>query len=238
MSANSLVFDGSGDYVDFGADASIDDLHQNPFTVDVYIYIPVQAELANNTEYVVVGQEDADPGWVLKVQTFTLPTTQIRIEFKAGTVVRNVSTSVTIGGWVYIRGRKNSSNRIKVSANAGTEGDSYGAGGNAATGSVYAGQRSGGTDYFKGKICYLQLWSADKGVLAYVPTSPISVDADTELRVTFSEGSGDTVGDDSGNGNHGTRYNATWSTTVPSGWSLGAAVVVPQVNHQCRQRRV
>jgi hypothetical protein len=46
------------------------------------------------------------------------------------------------------------------------------------------------------------------------------VDGDTIARYTFSEGAGSTLGDDSGNGYDGTITGATWSTDVPTGWTL------------------
>jgi hypothetical protein len=133
-------------------------------------------------------------------------------------------TNLSLGAWHYIRWRSPNTNYTYISVDAAAETSAF----VAAPGTwnyqppVASVLRlmNGRWGYHAGKVCYVHIWDTDKGALASLPTSPFAVDGDTIVRYTFSEGTGATLGDDSGNGYDGTITGATWDATVPDGWTI------------------
>ncbi len=212
----SLNYAANG-YVTMGVPVTLDDLFAGDATVDVY-FCPGS----------IVGNQG------LFTQTNTGPN-GYRIWQNAANAVFSVidgggvnrqvlRAGLAVGTWAYIRSRRNGGN-IYLSLNAGAEATIGCVGFTPSARQVCMGICDNSLALLQfypltGLICYAQAWNTDKGILGAVPTSPFVIDANTVGRWIHSEGAGATLGDTSGNGNNGTIVGATWSATVPVGWSI------------------
>jgi hypothetical protein len=224
----SLYFDGSA-YVDLGANPSIINLHQAAFTADVYFLCPDPAVLTNYASYCVLAQGNkyiviGDDGWSVAFVNNVVPTFSIRsTSVDSGGTPRYTSlsglTHVELASF-YIRTRRYSY-QIATYVNDASHSAYGGAGGDDASAwHAYIGCLSDLTRKMLGYVCYVHIWNTDKGALGAVPAEPFAVDGNTVARYLFAEGSGAVLTDDSGNGNHGAVTGATWSASVPAGWSI------------------
>lgn len=227
-SPNSLSYNGSA-YTDCGTGASILGLNQGLFTVDVYWQCSVA--LAAYIRYDIINQWAAGVGgWKMNFYVNGNPYTATNAGylecflFDGGGVSRGcakASWTYVLNSWYYLRYRRISANshECSVNASAGAAGYIVTAGGTVSANALLIG-KSAGYQSLKGNICYVHIWNTNKGALAAVPTSPFPVDANTVARYTHSDGAGLVLSDSSGNGNNGTLNGATWSATVPVGWTL------------------
>jgi len=227
----SLSYDGSDDETDCGTGASIVGLNAGAMTVDCYWQCP--AGLAVSTAYTLANQGDviaANQGWFLGIITGN-PASAGNAYFGAmgavAWVSRQQATALVPGTWYYVRARIAGSGPGFVGMGVSVAlVENYLAGLYQQPGTASAlhllHARSGSATHFhgKGNICYIHMWNVDKGALAAVPTTPFAVDANTVGRWIHSEGAGASLGDTSGNANNGAISGATWSTTVPAGWSI------------------
>ena len=232
----SLSFDATDD-VNCGHAATISGLNAdaNGFTIDAYWQCPALAQLTNYHRFPILCQGDPRPGTdglFLSVFPQVIPASKLlSISVDARPVAAfGYSAIFTLveAQWYYIRWRQPAGTgwiKSKLSVDAGAETDSANnsvPGTEAAGDDVLIGQSPIGVNYpgnLRGNLCYLYCWQADKGALASVPTSPFAVDGDTVARYVFSEGSGGSLADDSGNANDGTITDATWSPNIPAGWT-------------------
>lgn len=223
----SLSYDGTNDYVDFGTPATLDDLFAGPATIDVYYRVPA---VIDDLHHVFASQGDGDDGFFIGVlYTAATPRADFFLRnWDVGGVQRTafkIKNPVSLSTWYYLRGRKAADTKLYLSANAGGEASSAAvATYQTATRRFLHGDYDGGAgppNYpLMGNICYIHAWNVDKGALGAVPTSPFAVDANTVGRWIHSEGAGVSLGDTSGNANNGTIAGATWSATVPAGWTI------------------
>ena len=217
----SLYYDGSNRYVDLNAAATIDDLLAGDCTVDVYWQATTASAPAGAS--VLVGQMGASltSGWIVYVSNYMGSACWLLSSDGAGLYAQVARTFTwTQNAWYYVRARK-ASGSLYISVNTVAENAPRAIPGYTATAvAVTLGNTSDLSRDFTGRICYVHLWNTNKGNIASVPTSPIAVDANTVGRWTHSDGSGITLTDSSSNGNNGTISGATWSTTVPAGWTL------------------
>ena len=230
----SLDYALAAPYVDCGTDASIVGLNAGAFTVDVYWRCPPLTDLGNYVYYSIISQGDVwwfggTQGWGLQVQTTVLPGAVVRFTTSNGSGTRSssaVNVTLSEGTWYYVRGRHLGlpgwSNYCYVSVNAGAEGSQVMNGPGATSAEpLYHGRLGGATPYYlKENVCYAHVWDTNKGTLGSVPTSPFAVDGNTAARWIHSDGSGLTLTDDSGNGNHGSITGCIWTPIVPGGWTI------------------
>lgn len=234
----SLSYDGSDDETDCGNGASLKGLELNAagFTCDVY-WKP--AYTGNPMSFgVLASQSDGlnwwdptggwyiffSPGWPLANSSLWFYCTTEK--FGSGQVYIQFTPTAD---WAYVRIRTTGGTgggNYCISVNAGVEGvkaRAVGAGSykEASPAGFWQMRHGSATHYHgNGNLCYVHVWNTDKGALGAVPTSPFAVDANTVGRWIHSEGAGATLGDTSGNLNNGTISGATWSATVPAGWSI------------------
>jgi hypothetical protein len=222
---NSLNFTGSPDEV-VGPD--IADFTGNTWTVDLYWYCPATRP-AFSRDSLIGHYENGVGGWDLNTYSTPNPATVWRTEgqwYIVGPTAKQPGTALNnaFDAWFYLRWRSPNTNYTYISVNAGAEKSAFVANPGTWTyqppSSAVLKLMNGRQGYHAGKLCYVHIWDTDKGALATVPTSPFAVDGDTIARYTFSEGAGSTLGDDSGNSYDGTITGATWSTDVPTGWTL------------------
>ena len=82
------------------------------------------------------------------------------------------------------------------------------------TGEFHIGQRSDGAEKFNGKIDDIHIWNTpltQEEIQFYMVTPPTGDESGLAGYWNFNAGSGDTLYDHSGNGNHGTIEGAQWA---------------------------
>jgi hypothetical protein len=235
--AASLDFDNvSIHYVDCGSGPSIMGLNAAAFTVDALVYLNPAANYAGDDNFRVVSQGTPmwgnNMGWDLMMRPWSGDVHwQFSIKDDNGAGNCTPAFRLTVADyekWYYLRARFDGSSRAYIQGyyddTSFSDDDSWVTPSKTdVTTPLRIGaehQVGSKDDSYEGLIAYIHLWDADKGALASRPTNPFVVDADTVARYTFSEGSGSTLNDDSGSGNHGTITGAGWNVSIPDWWSL------------------
>lgn len=217
----SLYFDGANDIVDCGTPASLDDLAAGDMTVDVYWQATTASIPAGPCH--LFGQIGAalTSGWLVYFSNAAGGAMYLFVVNGAGSFVQTAKLFTwSQNAWYYVRARR-ASNTLYVSVNTVTQPTPQAIVGYTGNNlSITHGASADLSRDFTGRICYVHAWNTNKGDLATVPSSPFVVDANTVGRWIYSNGSGTTLTDTSGNSNHGTISGATWSGTVPAGWTI------------------
>ena len=213
--AGSILHESTVQYVNWGSDESIMDLHAGDFTVDVYVYIPSDIGYSPN-RFAAYSNGSDDDGMCIE---YGRGARRAYLNVKDGNgVYKNASTGQfgppAAANWYYLRGRR-SGEVISIQIGGGTVYTTSGVVGYTTESSPLLTDMTDDT-----QICYLHIWNNDQGQLSSTPTSPFAVCANTVLRAVFSEEGGNIIVDSSNYKNHGTNVNSVWSSFVPSTWSL------------------
>ncbi|MBT3985778.1 hypothetical protein HOE91_05770, partial [archaeon] len=137
------MFDGDGDYVDLGSDASLDDIN---FTLSFWVY-PVTE--ANNNVW--VGKDTTVAGWKFFIQDITSNKLRFQRDWSSGDVLVDFDNAYTLNTWNHIvltadNGYGNTTNLtvngVAISPDIGNNGGTYNSD---AANSLYLGFDDGGT---------------------------------------------------------------------------------------------
>lgn len=225
---HSLMFDGDGDYVNFGTDAELMNRQADPdgMTIDLMFYSGEWSAIDAGTYY-LIGQGNTDAPWDgWRVAAWKVSSLIAFIFSVAnGTANAEVFQSLTAEDdtWYYVRARRVANifgqGNIHISMNAGTEGGQVANNANvSASEPLRMGDGWGAINDLIGGVCYVHLHNVDLGEATEVPSCPMVVAESTVLHCMFAKGMGEILVDT--NGHNGDIVGAKWSNKVPKGWKL------------------
>jgi len=223
----ALAFDGRDDYMNMGSDSSLDDLPLGDLTVEVWMYIPKTR--MDSTTFRLLDKTGNPDGWKIDIKRGTgeADDGQITVIMEFGDedlLVRTGGSSYDYDEWTHFSYTYDGSlKRVRIFLN-GTEA-SYGAQTDGSGDYVsdasrdlgFGSQSAGGSlRFFAGYIDEMRISNTVRYSSNFTPqTTPFVRDDYTKLLYHFDESGDDPresgkVIDDSGNGNHGTVYDAKY----------------------------
>ena len=206
-----LQFDGSDDYIQIPDDASL--------TSTSALTISVRFKKVSGSSWMSLvgkGTTDANEEYVLMVKD-----NQAYFDVGSGSgPYLQQSTTISTGVWHHIaavHSRSGSTSTLKVYLNGEDIGGTTSGPGltpNNNSNPLTIGSRfSTSNALFQGQIDEVRIWNEARTqaeIKSYMDTALLGSESNLIAYYNFNEGSGNTVNDLSGNGNHGTVNGATW----------------------------
>jgi len=225
---NSLNFDGSSSYVDFGSPVPIDTL-SGPVSIEAWIYSTAWGfNSAQNTILCTHGWTSGEQGMVLRaggngelsfnfagLDSNSVPTSWVEVISPTNSIQLNTWTHVagTFSGTelkVFVNGNEVASTSFTGSIVQ----SSYGANiGRLADANQFPGR------FFSGNIDEVRVWNRDLSAAELSASASKHIDPTSAVGLVgywrLNEGLGTAISDLGSGGNNGSNLNCNWSTDVP-----------------------
>ena len=212
----ALSFNGDGNYVDCGNDESLN-ITEN-ITVQAWVYYDGEGSL--NPRFIGKRIGDVEQAWSFGLLSGT--NLYYEINLVSNPHGKNTGVPLSQNTWHHVALTFSSSSGeiivyldgVNVSEVSGYEGDVI----KNSSSIVTIGTDFETSDWFSGKIDEATIWDrtlSQEEIQSYMSTTPTGNESDLVGYWKFNEGSGNTLYDHSGNGNHGTINGATWVQINP-----------------------